>query len=78
MGSSSTPCCNPLNGWVSYNWGPAIGWYLSIVAFVILLIGVILLFIGHKKSPAVATTTAPASTAPVPATPPPPTSPPVP
>jgi hypothetical protein len=68
MGSSSSPYRNPLNGGVSLNWGPALGWYLSIVAFVTLLIGVILLFIGRKESPAAATTSAPASTVPVSAT----------
>jgi len=49
IGSSSYT--NPLVGPVSLNWGPAIGWYLAFVAFVILLIGVILLFL-YRKDPA--------------------------
>jgi hypothetical protein len=39
----------PIAGTLS--WGPSIGWYIAIVAFVILLIGVILLF-RYRKDPA--------------------------
>jgi len=76
MGSSRTPCCNPLNGWLTYDWGPAIGWYLSIVASAILLIGVIILFSRRKESPPTKTIVTPASAAPDPATQPPPSPPP--
>jgi len=65
--TGSSSYTNPLVGPVSLNWGPAIGWYLSLVAFVIVLVGVVILFLGRKEPPA-----------PVPATAPPPTSPPAP
>lgn len=35
----------------SANWGPAIGWYLAIGAFVVLLIGVIVLAVSRKEPP---------------------------
>jgi len=69
IGSSSYT--NPLVGPVSLNWGPAIGWYLAFVAFVIVLVGVVLLFLGRKELPA----PAPAPASPAPAATPPPTSP---
>jgi len=34
----------------SWTWGPAVGWYLGIVAFVILLIGAILILVFRKDS----------------------------
>jgi hypothetical protein len=44
------------------SWGPAIGWYIAFVAFVILLIGVILFFLYRKEpTPAAAPAPAPAS-----------------
>jgi len=64
IGSSSA--VTPL-GILSFDWGPALGWYLSIAAFVVVLVGVIILFLGRKE-PAEAAP-APASTASV-ATPP--------
>jgi len=71
IGSSSYT--NPLVGTVSLDWGPAIGWYLSIVAFVVLLIGVILLFLYRKEPPQPAAT--PPPTAPASSAAPPPSSP---
>lgn len=35
----------------SANWGPAIGWYLTIGAFVVLLVGVIVLAISRREPP---------------------------
>jgi hypothetical protein len=62
---------------VSGTWGPSVGWYLSIVAFVLFLLGVIMVMRGGRESSAM-----PAS-APAPAAPmdssmgaPPPASPP--
>lgn len=60
IGSSSYT--NPLIGPVSLNWGPAIGWYLAIVAFVFLLIGVVLLFLYRKDPAEPAPVAAPAPT----------------
>lgn len=72
--TGSSSYTNPLVGVVSFNWGPGVGWYLSIGAFVILLVGVVLLFIGRKEPSA--PTPAPESTAPTPAATQPPSSPP--
>jgi len=85
---NDTPGGHPANGpWNSFfgsssttffdvtattTWGPAIGWYLSIVAFVLLLVGAILLARSPGGLPQPAT--APSSTAPVSSTMPPPTS----
>jgi hypothetical protein len=38
------------------SWGPAIGWYLAIVAFVFLLVGVIVLAIARREPPPQAAT----------------------
>jgi len=49
---------------ISLNWGPAVGWYLSIVAFVLLLVGVILLMRArHDPSPAPTSMPAPGTPA---------------
>jgi hypothetical protein len=49
-------------GTISLDWGPAIGWYLSIAAFVVVLVGLIVLFLNRKETPE--PTPAPASAAP--------------
>ncbi|HYA70542.1 MAG TPA: hypothetical protein VEH28_04145 [Thermoplasmata archaeon] len=56
----------------SSNWGPAIGWYLTIGAFVVLLIGLLILLMARKDmaEPMPAAAPAPTTGAP-PATPPP-------
>jgi len=62
----------PISG--NFTWGPGIGWYLALVAFVILLIGAILIFRSRRDpEPAPATVPAPApvgSGAPMAAAPP--------
>lgn len=54
---------------VNLSWGPAIGWYLSFVAFVILLIGIILLS-RYRKDPEPAPVAVPAAPTSVPVAPP--------
>jgi hypothetical protein len=54
----STSISVPISGTAS--WGPGIGWYLSIVAFVLLLVGVILLA-RYRREPPKAAAVAPAS-----------------
>ncbi|MGA8276327.1 MAG: hypothetical protein WB852_08570 [Thermoplasmata archaeon] len=61
---------------ITTTWGPGIGWYLSIVAFVILLVGVILLARYRREPPQ--PMTAPAPVVPTTSTMPPPSSPPAP
>jgi hypothetical protein len=51
------------------SWGPAVGWYLSIGAFVVLLIGLILLFLWRRQPAEPAPVTAPAPSAPSPTPP---------
>lgn len=65
----STSIATPF-GSVSLNWGPGIGWYMAFAAFVVLLIGLILLLINRKDLPEPAPTTA-AAPAPTPAATPP-------
>ena len=60
IGSSSYT--SPVVGSVSLDWGPGVGWYLAIVAFVILLVGVILLFLYRKDPAEPAPVAAPAPT----------------
>jgi hypothetical protein len=60
FGSASTTVAPGVS--ISTTWGPAIGWYLSFVAFVILLIGLIFLFLYRKEPPQPAAT--PPATAP--------------
>ena len=50
----------------SGTWGPAVGWYLTIGAFVVLLIGLIILIVARKDpaEPAPVSAPAPAGTAP--------------
>jgi len=58
----------------SWTWGPGIGWYLGLVAFVILLVGLIVIIMARKD-----TGPAPAATSPAPTSSPsgaPPTMPP--
>jgi hypothetical protein len=62
IGSSSFT--SPTIGTVNFDWGPAIGWYLSIVAFVLLLVGVILLARYRREPPQAVT--APSSSPPAP------------
>jgi len=50
IGTGSTPIGGGIT--LSTSWGPAIGWYLSIVAFVLFLVGVILLARARKEPPA--------------------------
>jgi hypothetical protein len=57
-GSSSTTF---LGVSATTTWGPALGWYLSIVAVVFLLVGAILLFRARRESPAPTTVPAPAA-----------------
>jgi len=73
LGSNSTSISGIT---VTITWGPGIGWYLSIVAFVILLVGVILLTRYRREPPQ--PMTAPAPVVPTPSTMPPPSSPPPP
>jgi hypothetical protein len=49
-GSTSTNCGFGLISF-SYSWGPLIGWYLSLVAFAILVVGVILLLLYRRNPP---------------------------
>ncbi len=46
----------------SWSWGPAIGWYLTIGAFVVLLVGSIILFTSRKEPPSPAPTVFPQPT----------------
>jgi len=67
----------PVNGAAAWDtWGPLIGWYLSIAAFAVLLVGVILIARSRRelRQPA----TAPSATAPVTSAVPPTSSPPSP
>ena len=48
---------------ITFTWGPGIGWYLSFVAFVILLIGVVFLFLYRKDPASPAPVSAPAAEA---------------
>lgn len=43
-------------------WGPAIGWYFAFVAFVVLLIGLVLLFLWRKEPPQPAAAAPPSAT----------------
>lgn len=61
MGSSSFT--EPIIGSNTLNWGPTDGWYLAFAAFVVLLIGVILLIAFRKDPPEPAPATVPAPTA---------------
>lgn len=63
MGSSSFT--EPVVGSTTFSWGPTTGWYIAFAAFVVLLIGAILLIAFRKDPPApmpAATTGAPHST----------------
>jgi|GEM_PF-654518 len=61
----------PVSGTVT--WGPAIGWYLALAGFVVMLIGIILILRYRKDPPAPAPTTMPAPAG-APAAAPPPAS----
>jgi len=67
----STTFTTPV-GSASFSWGPGVGWYLGIAAFVVLLIGVVLFLMSRKEpaSPAPATAPAPSAAPPSGTTPP--------
>ncbi len=69
--SNGTSFGIPVSGTVT--WGPAIGWYLALVGFVAMLVGIILILRYRKGPPAPAPTTMPAPAA-APAAAPPPAS----
>jgi len=48
----STSFTAPVIGTVNLNWGPTTGWYISFVAFVLFLVGLIFLFMARKEKPA--------------------------
>jgi hypothetical protein len=54
--SSFSGSWTPVSGAAAWDtWGPLIGWYLSIAAFAVLLVGVILLMVFRKDPPRPAT-----------------------
>jgi len=54
--SNSTPFAGVT---VNLSWGPAIGWYLSFLAFAVLLVGVVLLYLNRRDPPESSSVSAP-------------------
>lgn len=70
MGTNSSTLTTPYGPLtVNLTWGPAIGWYLAFAAFVVLLIGVILL-IRNRKDPEPVPVSVPSASTPAPTAPP--------
>jgi uncharacterized membrane protein len=64
FGSSSNGTCVGAPASETATWGPAIGWYLALVGFVVLLVGVILILRYRKDPPAPAPTATPSPVVP--------------
>lgn len=72
--SGTIPVSPTLSVPFTSSWGPALGWYFAFVAFVLLLIGLIVLLMARKEPSGVAaspTTSTPAAPAAPPSSPPP-------